>query len=89
MADYIWTARIDSVGRVYWLCKVKGAEVELHPRPSYCDRGRWQAHMLDDGYPHNQNPFDAADGFPRYYFDLDRAKAEIEALFSFRKMEPV
>jgi len=28
---------------------------------------------------------DAADGWPRYYFDLERAKAEIEAWMRKRK----
>jgi hypothetical protein len=30
-------------------------------------------------------PIDAADGFPRYFFDLDRAKAEMDKWVNARK----
>jgi hypothetical protein len=56
-------------------------EITLHPRPTYCDRGNWIAltHQIS-GYPE----FDHQDGFPRYYFDLDRAKLEMEDMLKKR-----
>lgn len=62
--------------------------VSLYSRPKYCDRGEWIAYIIDRGYPTNPNPFDASDAFPRYYFDLRRAQAEIEALFNKRGYSP-
>lgn len=51
------------------------------PRPSYCDRGNWLAHV----HPYAARDaqiglaLDDADGWPRYYFDLERARGELEA----------
>lgn len=47
-------------------------------RPPYCDRGNWLAHLEPDPDP-RKIYIDAADLWPRYYFDLERAKLEIEA----------
>lgn len=47
-------------------------------RPSYCDRGHWQFNV--DGIP----DVDWADGFPRYYMDLEIAKREAEAWLRWR-----
>ncbi len=71
-----------------WRCRAKQTTVELYSRPHYCDRGRWEAHIDCPGFPTNPKPFDGHDGFPRYYFDLGRAKREMEALFNFRGYEP-
>jgi hypothetical protein len=61
-----------------WLC-INGREcvVTIEPRPQHCDRGNYIAklfpvHVL-------ARDIDAQDAWPRYYFDLDRAKAEVEA----------
>lgn len=61
----------------------KDCMIGLEPRPPYCDRGHWIAKLevLDDCQLH----IDWADGWPRYYFDLERAKAEIEAWLQARK----
>ena len=83
MTEFKWI-RIAMSG---WRCETKQCAVEIFPRPYYCDRGRWQAHVLCPGHPVNPNPFDAADKFPRYYFNLDRAKAEMEDLFLVRNYE--
>lgn len=72
-----------------WSLDARQCSIQLCPRPAYCDRGRWQAYMCCRGFPTNPNPFDDADGFPRYYFDLDRAKAEIEDLLNFRGYHPL
>jgi len=51
--------------------------ITLEPRPHYCDRGNWIAKLFPTGTL--ARDIDEADGWPRYYFDEDRAKAEIEA----------
>jgi hypothetical protein len=47
------------------------ARVEISPRGGWCDRGRWIATVSGIG------DIDAADAFPRYFMDLERAKAEM------------
>lgn len=47
------------------------------PRPHYCDRGNWLVHIEAAGTL--ARDLDAPDLWPRYYFDLDRAKLEVEA----------
>ena len=44
------------------------------PRPPYCDRGSWLVLVETIGI----DGLDCQEGFPRYYFDTDRMKAEIE-----------
>ena len=58
----------------------KSVVVTIEPRPSYCDRGRWIAKSFTRGLF-----IDDQDGWPRYYFDLDRAKAEIDAWMKFNE----
>ena len=86
MTDFVWDECVEG-GQTVWRCQTKQTTVELWPRPSYCDRGRWQAHIDCPGFPTNPKPFDAADAFPRYYFNLERAKAEMEDLFRVRHYE--
>jgi len=90
--QFHWESIIGEQLQQIWRCQSKQTTVELWPRPPYCDRGRWQAHVdvpgFPCGYPTNPSPFDSADGFLRYYFDLDRAKAEIEDMFRFRGYVP-
>jgi len=52
-------------------------EITLEPRPSYCDRGNWLAKLFPSGALLRK--IDGHDGWPRYYFNIDRAKAEIES----------
>lgn len=47
----------------------------IQPRPHYCDRGRWIAQVFYVGARIGE--LDAADAWPRYYFDLAFAKREI------------
>jgi hypothetical protein len=49
--------------------------VTVEERPSYCDRGNYIAKLHPRG--RFALEIDSADGWPRYYFDLDRAIAEI------------
>lgn len=57
--------------------------VWLEPRPYYCDRGRYVATLQYWGRLILE--IDGADAWPRYYFDLERAKAEVEAWIRFRE----
>lgn len=57
--------------------------ISIETRPTYCDRGNYLAKV--HGSPPLENSLDSADGWPRYYMDLDRAKAEIEAWLTKRK----
>lgn len=55
-------------------------EISLEPRPHYCDRGNWIAKVYNKpGGNAMRLSLDNQDGWPRYYFDYDRALAEIEA----------
>lgn len=55
-----------------WYRLVIGTErVWIESRPGYCNRGRF--HGDYDGTFH----IDGADGFPRYFMDLERAKVEM------------
>jgi hypothetical protein len=54
----------------------KHCEITLEARQTYCDRGNWIAKVFTsslDCY------IDEQDGWPRYYFDEQRAKLELEA----------
>ena len=42
-SEYLWE-RLEGPPEV-WRCRLKEVTVELWPRPRYCDRGRWQAHI--------------------------------------------
>jgi len=55
----------------------RDCEIYLAPRPPYCDRGSWLAQL--ETRPPLTRAIDEADAWPRYYFDLGRAKLEIEA----------
>jgi hypothetical protein len=55
----------------------KYCTVYLTERPNYCDRGNWLAQL--DAKGDLARDIDESDGWPRYYFDLERAKAEIVA----------
>jgi hypothetical protein len=74
----IGSLEYDDAGGRLDIIKINGVVVgTLEPRPSYCDRGRW---MFRCDLP----DLDHADGFPRYYMDLERAKDEIVAWFAWR-----
>lgn len=62
--------------------EIRGREcsITLEPRPHYCDRGNFIAKLHPEGrLGRLRLDIDDADGWPRYYFDEGRAKAEIEA----------
>lgn len=64
-----------------------GLEITLEPRPHYCDRGNWIAKVhVGLNCP---TEIDSQDGWPRYYFDFDRAKLEIEAWLKKRGLKPI
>ena len=58
--------------------------IYLERRPYYCDRGRygfWAESKVPD-----QLTIDWADGFPRYFFSLQRAFDEMHDWVQFRKL---
>lgn len=64
-----------------WEIRGKACMIWMQARPAYCDRGNWLAHIEPQGSMKERQELslDDQDGWPRYYFDLERAKAEIEA----------
>jgi hypothetical protein len=64
--------------------QIRGKEclITLEKRPPYCDRGRFIAKLFPSGML--ELSIDYQDSWPRYYFDLERAKAEIEAWLEVR-----
>ena len=61
-----------------WWYRIGTAAVWLAPRPTYCDRGHWSGHVEGIG------TIDAADFFPRYYMDFERAQAELAEWLAWR-----
>jgi len=63
-----------------WL-DMRGREclITMTMRPHYCDRGNYLALLDADAGSGLALDLDGQDLWPRYYFDLDRAKLECEA----------
>lgn len=57
----------------------KNCLIVLETRPSYFNRGRVIAKLFVNPGQEDLCYIDSADMWPRYYFDEDRAKAEILA----------
>lgn len=53
----------------------------LIPRPHYCDRGRWLLIVSWEGI----FGLDDQEGFPRYFFSLQRAQEEVQDWVDFRQ----
>jgi len=68
--------------------KGRNCTITLEARPRYCDRGNFIAKLFNQG-PVKELYIDETDGWPRYYFDLERAKLEIEAWLVKRGQMPV
>lgn len=66
----------------HWLMKDGLCLLFLGERPGYCDRGRYHAVIDNAGIWRSDG-----DIWPRYYFDLDRAKAELEAYLKAKKVD--
>jgi hypothetical protein len=63
-----------------WSIRGANCWIWMSPRPPHCDRGNWLAHVEPLGpYDPVGLSIDYADLWPRYYFDLDRARLECEA----------
>jgi hypothetical protein len=75
-----WKAGDVSFGEWFEL-DYRGVKITIEPRPRYCDRGNWYAKI----FPAGKVWIDAADGWPRYYFDLETAKRECEAFLKKRE----
>jgi hypothetical protein len=63
----------------YQVIQGKECEITLEARPYYCDRGNYVAKLFPVTGSKLHRDIDGQDAWPRYYFDLDRAKLEIEA----------
>lgn len=61
----------------YQEAKGKDCTITLEARPHYCDRGNFLAKLFPVGQL--ALDVDGSDNWPRYYFDEQRAKLEIEA----------
>lgn len=67
-----------------WVIRGLDCEIWMVARPAHCDRGNWLAD-IDVFGDRLRCYIDDADRWPRYYFDLDRAKLEIEAFLKKRQ----
>jgi len=65
----------------WWEINYHGVGICIEPRPAYCDRGNWVAKVFEPGLLY----LDSSDGWPRYYFNLTRAKLEVEDFLRRRK----
>lgn len=73
-----WTIHtVDHSPVIWWEVHGRECSITIEPRPVYCDRGNLIAKVFPTGSL--AMSMDHADGWPRYYFDLDRAKLECEA----------
>jgi hypothetical protein len=64
---------------------VDNVHVWIEKRPAYCDRGHYVAKVNGIFDPVTGiNSIDDGDAFPRYYMNLDRAKAELEEWLQWR-----
>jgi hypothetical protein len=61
-----------------WMIVGRECVIRIGRRPPYCDRGNYLA-RIDEVSGHLAMDLDGQDGWPRYYFDEQRAKLEIEA----------
>ncbi len=61
-----------------WVFQLGEAWVWIAVRPPYCDRGHYVGNVG------NVPDIDAADGFPRYFMDLERAKLELAEWLQWR-----
>lgn len=73
-----WAYHCEGNGNIQWH-EIAGVDctVTIESRPVYCDRGNWIAKLHVKGDLARE--IDHQDMWPRYYFDLDRAKLECEA----------
>lgn len=72
-----WKEKSLTWSGIDWL-EIEGTEckITLEQRPAYCDRGNCIAKLFPTG--RLKLSIDSQDGWPRYYFDQDRAKLECE-----------
>jgi len=63
----------------YTSIKATDCEITIEPRPHYCDRGNFLAKVFRTINSNLARDLDSQDGWPRYYFDKNRAIAECVA----------
>jgi hypothetical protein len=61
----------------YWEIQGRACAITIEPRQPHCDRGNWLAKVFS--FERLKVYIDDQDNWPRYYFDLERAKLECEA----------
>ncbi len=63
-----------SIPSEYEEAKGQSCIITIESRPQYCDRGNYIAKL----HPYGKlaTEIDDADGWPRYFFDIERAKLE-------------
>ena len=65
------------MGKCYFEMNGKNCSVTIESRPYYCDRGNFIAKIFIN---YDSNLYlDEQDGWPRYYFNLNFAKLEVES----------
>lgn len=80
---YGYQYKIDSSG--YLTIDLPHAIIEVHKRPSYCDRGRLGFNVEVKREFIDKLTIDFADCFPRYFFNLQRAFDEANDWIVFNK----
>lgn len=76
---------IDEHGEAY--ITLEAVTIGITKRPYYCDRGRYGVLVdVNHGF-HERLNIDFADGFPRYFFSLQRLVDEIADWIEIRKIE--
>jgi hypothetical protein len=84
-----WREQAVDGGGSFWEIAGRDCVIILTARPHYCDRGKWLAQLHARYGTELARDLDDADRWPRYYFDLERAKLEIEAwLVKRRQVKP-
>lgn len=80
---YGYQYTIDSYG--YLTIDLPHAIVQVHKRPSYCDRGRFGFNVDVKKEFIHELTIDFSDAFPRYFFNLQRAFDEANDWIVFNK----
>lgn len=69
----------------YMFIDLSHAKIMVHKRNWYCDRGRYGFSVEVKREHLDKMSIDWADGFPRYFFKLQRAFDELEDWINFNK----
>lgn len=73
----VWKSHLNDCAIFFETIQGRECEISLESRPPYCDRGNFIAKLFPVG--ELALSIDGADRWPRYYFNYDTAKLEVEA----------